>query len=99
MILEISIAVLLILLAGSIYVIFNLLRKLEKLEDLLSIHEEAVTGIGKVLVESTEYLKELDEKGHFRADDELGEFFSAMKDSQDIVNKVFVDYQDKIEII
>jgi hypothetical protein len=93
----IILTVLVMLLAGSIYAAINLLTKLEKVEDLLSIYEVAVEDIGKVLVESTVYLKELDEKGHFRADDEVGEFFAAMKEAQDIVNRVFVEYQDKLE--
>jgi hypothetical protein len=97
MILEVLISVTGALSVGCIFAITNLLRKQERAEDLISMYEDTLTEVGKVLVSSTDYLKELDSKGHFRADDELGEFFIAMKEAQDNINKVFVEYYDKIQ--
>jgi len=97
MISGIIITVLIIFLGVSLYAIFNLLRKQERAEDLLNLYDEGLTSVGAILVSTTDYLKELDSKGHFQADDELGEFFKAMKEAQDTINKVFVEHQDRLE--
>ena len=72
MIVEIVISILIILLGTSGYVIWNLNRKLEHLESWV---ESFVVRIG----ETYNNLKDVDSKGHFEADDEIGSIFQGIK--------------------
>jgi hypothetical protein len=69
------------------FVTYNLLKKVEKQEDLLSEQEEYI----KVIVEAIEYsnirLKEVDEKGVFQGDDEIGWFFQNLKELQEALDQ------------
>lgn len=66
---------------------YNLLKKVEKQEDLLSEQEEYI----RVIVEAIEYsnirLKEVDEKGVFQGDDEIGWFFQNLKELQEALDQ------------
>lgn len=64
----------------SIYIIKNLLSKLEKFEDFT---EELNIELYKV----DDALKAIDSKGSFRADDEIGFYFDEIKKLQDHLNQ------------
>tara|TARA_R110000796_G_scaffold135232_2_gene251340 strand:+ start:2606 stop:2890 length:285 start_codon:yes stop_codon:yes gene_type:complete len=66
---------------------FNLLRKNEKQEDILSGYLDYLDQLSKVIEISEEKLKEIDEKGSFKSDDEVGFFFKAVKQLQSILNE------------
>ena len=66
---------------------FNLLRKNEKQEDILSGYLDYLDQLSKVIEISEEKLKEIDEKGSFKSDDEVGFFFKAIKQLQSILNE------------
>tara|TARA_R100001377_G_scaffold10501_1_gene5265 strand:+ start:297 stop:560 length:264 start_codon:yes stop_codon:yes gene_type:complete len=72
MILEISLACMAILFVTSCYVIWNLNKKLELLENWI---EDFINTIAKVQLE----LKKVDYKGYFEADDEVGQIFNQIK--------------------
>ena len=72
MIAEIIITILVIMLGTSVYVIWNLNRKLEHMESWI---ESFVVRIG----ETYNNLMEVDSTGHFEADDEVGSIFEGIK--------------------
>ncbi len=63
----------------------NLLRKLEKMEDIIIDYDNYITELTKQIEYSSERLKKIDEKGMFEGDDEIGWFF---KHIQEIQNKL-----------
>ena len=75
-----------ILLLAAIYVIWNLNKKVGKLEEIVDYQVDYLRKVSLIIQESNVYINKLDEKGHFRADDELGTFFNFMKEIQDLIN-------------
>ena len=65
----------------TIFVIVNLIRKVERLEDWGEQLASRVTWV-------QDRFKEVDSKGHFEADDEVGTIFSALKDISRVLNEV-----------
>jgi hypothetical protein len=68
------------------YTTFNLLRKNEKQEDILTGYMVYLNKISKIIDESDKKLKEIDHRGSFKADDEIGFFFESVKSIQTILN-------------
>ena len=69
------------------YTTFNLLRKNEKQEDILSGYLDYLDRISRVIEVSDEKLKQVDSRGTFNSDDEVGFFFQQIKGLQDILNE------------
>ena len=69
-----------------IYVIWNLNKKLIKAEEIIENQIDYLRKVSLTIQESNLYINQLDEKGHLRADDEIGTFFDFMKEIQDIIN-------------
>jgi hypothetical protein len=67
-------------------VIWNLSNKLTKAEDIIDEQIDYLRKVSLTIQESNLYVNQLDEKGHFRADDEIGTFFDFMKEIQDLIN-------------
>jgi len=65
---------------------FNLLKKQEIAEDVLSSYLEYLDKISRVIEISDKKIKEIDHKGTFESDDEVGFFFSSIKEIQSILN-------------
>ena len=80
MILEISLACMVILFVTSCYVIWNLNTKLELLENWI---EDFISTIEKTQLE----LKKIDYKGYFEADDEVGQIFNQIKNTVNQLNR------------
>jgi len=76
-----------IILGSGIYIIFNLLKKNEKLEDIAVKQNEYINSISTIIKESDRKLSEIDSKGIFQSDDEIGWFFKQVKEIQDIINE------------
>jgi len=68
------------------YTTFNLLRKNEKQEDILTGYMVYLNKVSKIIDESDRKLKEIDHRGSFKADDEIGFFFESVKSIQTILN-------------
>jgi len=64
----------------------NLLRKNERQEDILLSYLEYLDKISRIIELSDIKLKQLDEKGFFKSDDEIGFFFENVKTIQDLLN-------------
>jgi hypothetical protein len=62
------------------FALFNLLKKNESLEDFITKQSDAVNECDK-------RLKEIDDKGIFYADDQIGFFFKEVKKIQEALNE------------
>ena len=76
------------------YAAWNLMRKLEKAEDIVVNYLDYLDKISKVIELSDKKITELDHSGAFEADDELGTFFKTIKDLQSILNQFTVRKMD-----
>ena len=70
---------------------WNLLRKTEKQEDIIMNYDEYVREFSKQIENADKRLQQVDEKGMFRSDDEIGWFFKQIKVIQDGISKFKVD--------
>ena len=64
------------------YTTFNLLRKNEKQEDVLAQYLTYMDNISKQVEYSDVKLNQIDAKGIFKSDDEIGWFFEQVKNLQ-----------------
>lgn len=69
------------------YVIWNLLRKNEKFEEMIEIQNQYIETISNIMTESDKKIKEIDSKQIFQSDDEIGWFFKGIKEIQDLINQ------------
>tara|TARA_E500000331_G_scaffold352965_1_gene402688 strand:- start:905 stop:1225 length:321 start_codon:yes stop_codon:yes gene_type:complete len=70
-----------------VYIINNLLKKVELYEDIIEDQTKYLKNLSTLVEESDQYLKKLDERGVFQSDDDVGTFFNNMKKVQDELNK------------
>ena len=77
---EIIIGILLVLLMIAGFAIYNLIRKNEILEDFKAKQSDAIDT-------SNNRLQQIDDKGFFIADDEIGWFFTEIKKLQEALNE------------
>jgi len=61
------------------YTTFNLLRKNEKAEDIIISQKTFIDKIDEHISFSNDRLKEIDQRGTFKSDDEIGWFFNEIK--------------------
>jgi hypothetical protein len=69
------------------YIIWNLMRKNEKLEDAIVKRDQYIDTMSTVISESDRKIKEIDSKQIFQSDDEIGWFFSGIKEIQELLNE------------
>ena len=69
------------------YTTYNLLRKNERQEDILAGYLDYLDKFSRVIEVTDEKLKELDNRGSFSSDDEIGFFFENIKRLQGILNE------------
>lgn len=79
MILEIIIGVLGLLVVVLGYTTFNLLRKNEKAEDIILSQNTFINKFSEQIDTTQKRLEQIDEKGVFKSDDEIGWFFNEIK--------------------
>ena len=82
----VTIIILLILVVVLSYTTWNTLRKVEKYEDIIKDQQSYVENISSIIEDSNKRLQEIDEKGVFRSDDEVGFFFENLKAIQDVLD-------------
>ncbi len=70
---------------------FNLLRKNEKQEDILTGYITYLNQFSKIIEFSDEKLKKIDERGIFKNDDEIGFMYDQIKDLQKILSNFRID--------
>jgi hypothetical protein len=65
---------------------YNLLRKNEKCEDVIKSYENYMINLSNTIEFSERKIKEIDTKGTFTGDDEVGYFFQQLKYLQEQLN-------------
>lgn len=73
------------------FIINNMMKKYEKQEDILMSYMDYLSKISSIIEFSDKKLKEIDSRGSFEADDEIGWFFEQIKNIQNFLN----DFQIK----
>ena len=76
----ILIIILTITITASFFIIRNLILRNEKLEDFIAKQSEAIEACDQ-------RLKQIDDKGIFYADDQIGWFFKELKKIQEALNE------------
>jgi len=72
------------------YTTFNLLRKNEKQEDILAGYMTYLNKISDTIEVADQKLKEVDHRGSFKSDDEVGFVFEQIKTIQTILNAFII---------
>ena len=80
-----------VLIVVFLYTTFNLLRKNEKYEDLIEGYRMFIIRLQQQVKESDKRIKEIDSKGTFKSDDEVGYFFNELKKIQDSLTNFRVE--------
>lgn len=80
----------LLLIAG--FVVWNLLKKVERQEDLIERYQQYLISLDTSIKLSSKRLEEVDVKGIFSSDDEIGWYFKQIKEIQSILD----DYKLRI---
>ena len=73
------------------YTTFNLLRKIEKAEDTILYYEGYMKEIDETIQFIDKRVKEIDTRGSFQSDDEVGFFFERLK----LLNDLLTTYKLK----
>ncbi len=88
MILTIIILSILVVVLG--YTTFNLLKKNEKQEDILTGYMAYLNKISDTIELAETKMNEVDAKGSFKSDDEIGFFFEQIKTIQTALNSFVI---------
>jgi Tfp pilus assembly protein PilV len=83
---EILITFLVIIIGVLSYTTYNLLRKNEKQEDVLTAYLMYMDNLSKIIEHSDQQLQKIDSKDTFKSDDEIGWFFEQIKVIQSRLN-------------
>jgi len=67
------------------YTTFNLLKKNEKAEDAIISYQEYINGLGSTVEFINKRIDEIDSRGTFKSDDEVGFFFDRLKMLNDML--------------
>lgn len=81
---EILLTVAIVLIVVLLYIIFNLLRKNEKLSSIIN-------QLGVYVGSGIEELNEIDDLGFYKSDDSLGVYFRKIKEIYDFLNRFNVE--------
>jgi len=66
---------------------YLIIRKNNKLEKALVEQQQYIDAISIVIEDSANTIQELDNRGAFEADDEVGTFFRNLKEIQNVLNQ------------
>lgn len=69
-----------------LYGVINLMRKNEKLEKIIDEQNEILSNLSQKIQNANISLEEIDNKGTFKSDDEVGWFFENLKDISNNLN-------------
>jgi hypothetical protein len=89
--LYIIVSILVTIVIVLLYVTRNLLMKNEKYEDLVEGYRVFILRFQQQVKESDKRIKEIDSKGAFKSDDEVGYFFNELKKIQDSLTNFRVE--------
>jgi hypothetical protein len=66
---------------------YLLIRKNNALEKVVSDQQQYIDAISIVIEDSSNTIQQLDARGAFEADDEVGTFFRSLKEIQTVLNQ------------
>ena len=72
---------------ASFFIIRNLIKKNESQEDIIKEYESFITKQSEAVTACGARLKEVDNKGMFQSDDEIGFFFKDVEKIQEALNE------------
>lgn len=72
-----------------IYGIRNILKKLEAYEDMVEEAQYLFEQASSEIKTARKFLDDLDEKGTFKSDDEVGNYFEYLQQAQDQLDSLF----------
>ena len=87
----VAVIILSVVLSITFYIVWNLLRKVERLEDMATNLGSYVDSVSELITMSQEKINEIDASGTFQSDDEVGFFFQNLKEIQDILSTANVN--------
>ena len=76
------------------YFTWNLMRKVEKYEDIAQYQQNYIENISTIIGESSKRLQEVDGRGTFESDDEVGFFFKTLKEVQGVLDEFNLNVTD-----
>jgi hypothetical protein len=82
----ITIIILSLIIVVLLFTTYNLLKKNEKCEDVIKSYENYMINLSNTIEFSNKKLKEVDAKGTFDSDDEIGFFFKTLQFLQEQLN-------------
>ena len=71
----------------SFFIIRNLTLRNEKQEDMINEYENFIIKQSEAIQACDQRLKQVDDKGIFRSDDEIGWFFKEIQNIQEALNE------------
>ena len=77
-----------------LYFTWNLMRKVEKYEDIAQYQQNYIENISTIIGESSKRLQEVDGRGTFESDDEVGFFFNTLKEVQRVLDEFNLNVTD-----
>jgi uncharacterized membrane protein (DUF106 family) len=79
--------ILTVVIVASFFIIRNLLKQTERLEDIRKEYEDFISKQSEAINACNERLNQIDDKGIFRSDDEIGWFFRELQKIQEALNE------------
>ena len=77
------------------YTTFNLLKKNERQEDILAGYMAYLNKVSQTIEAADKKIQEVDAKGSFKSDDEIGFFFQQIQSIQTILNSFIIKNVEK----
>lgn len=65
---------------------YLLIRKNNQLEKIIANQQQYIDAVSIIVNDSNETIKKLDAQGAFESDDEVGTFFTNLKEIQNVLN-------------
>lgn len=66
---------------------YLLVRKNNQLEKVIADQQQYIDAVGVIINDSSETIKQLDNRGAFESDDEVGTFFRNLKEIQVVLDQ------------
>ena len=79
--------ILAVVLTASFFIIRNLIKRNESQEDMIEEYENFIIKQSEAINACDQRLKQIDDKGIFYADDQIGFFFKEVQKIQDALNE------------
>ncbi len=79
--------ILTIVITVSFFIIRNLLKKTEQLDNILNSYEDFISKQSEAIEVCNQRLNKVDDKGIFRSDDEIGWMFKEILKIQEALNE------------